>query len=216
MDGPEIELWSWNLDGADGGAPDVGIHSDAERERAARLRIACVRERWLAAHVLTRRALSGYVGASPASLAFTTAASGKPALVGHGGVEFSLSHSCGRALLAATRSGPVGVDIEMVRPISNVTGLARWWLTGDAVDRIGALPREEQLGAFFRYWVVTEAAVKATGSGLSGMNSISVDLSGETPAVMVREGTEAHAITVLRLWEPTPGFVASLALLRHR
>jgi phosphopantetheinyl transferase len=89
-------------------------------------------------------------------------------------------------------------------------------LTADAAARIRVLPREEQLGAFFRYWVVTEAAVKAAGSGLSGMNSISVDLSGETPAVMVREGTEADAITVLRLWEPAPGFVASLALLGHR
>lgn len=216
MDRPDIELWSWDLDGAGGGAPDVGILSDAERERAARLRIACVRERWLASHVLTRRALGGYVGASPASLTFTVGASGKPALVGHGGVEFSLSHSCGCALLAATRSGPVGVDIEMVRPISNLTGLARSWFTADAADRIGVLPREEQLGAFFRYWVVTEAAVKAAGTGLSGLNSIAVDLSGEAPAVIVREGPDAPAITVLRLWEPAPGFVASLALLRRR
>jgi 4'-phosphopantetheinyl transferase len=216
MGAPAIELWNWDLDGVGARATDVGILSDAERERAARLRIASVRERWVAAHVLTRRALADYVGASPASLAFTSGGSGKPALVGYGGVEFSLSHSGGRVLLAATRSGPVGVDIEMVHPISNLTRLARRWFTAAAADRIAVLPREEQLAAFFRHWVVTEAAVKAAGSGLSGIASIAVDLSGETPAVTLRKGAQARAITVIRLWEPAPGFVASLALLHRR
>jgi 4'-phosphopantetheinyl transferase len=216
MGGPAIELWNWGLDGADANATDVGILSDAERERAARLRSATVRERWIAAHVLTRRALADYVGASPASLAFTSGGSGKPALVGHAGVEFSLSHSCGRVLLAATRSGPIGVDIEMLHPISNLTGLARRWFTAAAADRIAALPAEEQLAAFFRHWVVTEAAVKAAGSGLSGIASVAVDLSGEAPAVTLRDRADGRAITVIRLWEPAPCFVASLALLRRR
>jgi 4'-phosphopantetheinyl transferase len=216
MDGPGIELWNWNLDGGNGRTPDVGILSYAERQRAARLRIARVRERWLAAHVLTRRALAGYVGASPESLEFSVGGSGKPALVGHGGVEFSLSHSYGRALLAATRSAPVGVDIEMVRPIPNLTALARRWLTAAAADRIEVLLPEQQPDAFFRHWVVTEAALKATGSGLSGTASIAVDLSGEAPAVSLDEDVEARAISVVSLWEPAPGFVGALVLLRRR
>ncbi|MET0449511.1 MAG: hypothetical protein ABW004_13945 [Aeromicrobium sp.] len=67
---------------------------------------------------------------------------GKPHVVmpdGHAQLHVSLSRSAGLALVAVTDAGPVGVDVEAVRP------------------EIEDLPA----------WVRTESLVKATGHGLT-------------------------------------------------
>jgi len=78
-----------------------GLSAD-ERTRAARFHFARDRARFLRRRAALRHLLAGYAGREPHALVFAQGAHGKPALPATG-LEFSLSHSGGYAVLAVTR-----------------------------------------------------------------------------------------------------------------
>src|SRR5919107_90219 len=83
---------------------------------------------------------------------------GKPFLASHPEVHFSVSHSGDLYVVAITRAGPVGVDIERIREVAEAEHIARRWLHG-------ADPAH-----FFEHWTRREAHLKAIGTGLSGLD----------------------------------------------
>lgn len=83
---------------------------------------------------------------------------GKPFLASHPDVHFSVSHSGDLAIVGVTRAGPVGVDVERIRPVPEAEHIARRWLHG-------ADPAN-----FFDHWTRREAHLKALGIGLSGLD----------------------------------------------
>nr|MCU0624624.1 hypothetical protein [Gemmatimonadaceae bacterium] len=109
-----IDLWTVDLAGP---APSEALLSPAERARADRFRFARDRHRYLVAHDAMRRILGAALGVAPGALVFDHGPQGKPALAGSPGVHFNLSHSEDLAVLAVTTRGPIGVDVEAVRPI---------------------------------------------------------------------------------------------------
>ena len=74
------------------------------------------------AHI--RRALAEICGVPAAAIQFVVGPQGKPALVGHPGVDFNLSHSEGWAILATSDGIPVGIDIEGEREAISDSGIA--------------------------------------------------------------------------------------------
>jgi 4'-phosphopantetheinyl transferase len=146
----------------------LGVLDAAERERAARFVFERDRVRYLAAHVGMRHILARYLGAAPAELAFSEGLHGRPQLAGAwaGDLEFNLSHSGELALVAVTLHGPLGVDVEALRPMPDWRELAERYFTPEecaALVAAGADPQVE----FLRCWVRKEAALKSTGIGLS-------------------------------------------------
>jgi 4'-phosphopantetheinyl transferase len=97
--------------------------------------------------------------------------SGKPRLVG-AGLDFSVSHSGDQALIALSRAGPVGVDLEPPRtvrigePRRSQIALAGAALAGRRGDPpLGASEDAELL----RAWTRLEAWAKARGSGIGAL-----------------------------------------------
>lgn len=95
---------------------------------------------------------------------------GKPYLPQYPGIQFNLSHSgpWGACALSET---PVGVDLELVRPLrQNVAGR---FFTPTEQTFLARQPDPEQ--AFFRLWTRKESFIKALGKGLTmPLNSFSV------------------------------------------
>jgi 4'-phosphopantetheinyl transferase len=83
---------------------------------------------------------------------------GKPYLSTHPDVHFSITYSGDLALIAITRAGPVGIDIERVREVPEAAQISKRWLHG-------ADPAN-----FFDHWTRREAHLKALGVGLSGLD----------------------------------------------
>ncbi|MFE0171839.1 4'-phosphopantetheinyl transferase family protein [Streptomyces sp. NPDC059002] len=92
---------------------------------------------------------------------------GRPRLSGAGrGMHISLSHGRGVAAVAMTRAGPVGVDVETVRPLPALR-LARRWFTPEEAAWLRALPERRRPAAYFWLWTHKEAMGKALGTGLA-------------------------------------------------
>jgi 4'-phosphopantetheinyl transferase len=137
-----------------------------ERARAARFVREADRNAYVVAHGVLREVLSSYLGVAPARVRIRRGVHGKPSLEGTDrAVSFNLAHSGGRAIVAVTRDGPVGVDLECERDIEALA-LARHYFTEEETGAIMQRPAEARRAAFFRHWVAKEAVLKGVGTGL--------------------------------------------------
>jgi 4'-phosphopantetheinyl transferase len=140
--------------------------SGEERERADRFRFEIDRRRFMAAHVALRRVLAEHTGLQPHALCLVAGRYGKPSLVDQPGVQFSLSHSQTLALIAVGTRGPLGADIELLRPVPDAAVLAERHFTRRENAALAALPARERERAFLVCWTRKEACLKAIGLGL--------------------------------------------------
>ncbi|MGE0202760.1 MAG: 4'-phosphopantetheinyl transferase superfamily protein [Hyphomicrobiaceae bacterium] len=128
------------------------------RSRDARLARAALR--------LLVRAIAGEAHAAQ-PLARTPA--GKPMLPGSG-LEISLSHSGGLALVAVSTAGAIGVDLECPRTVT-LDGWRRPALEA-AAAALSPAPLAGVAGTDARFlaaWVRLEALAKARGDGIAGL-----------------------------------------------
>jgi 4'-phosphopantetheinyl transferase len=82
-------------------------------------------------------------------------------------VEFNISHSGGRVLLAATCGMAVGVDLEVPRPGVEFEELLRRFFSAEEFAEWQSLPTALRTAGFYHLWTRKEAVVKAVGRGLS-------------------------------------------------
>jgi 4'-phosphopantetheinyl transferase len=161
-----IRVWTWSLGPSAVQALGLlDILSDEERSRARRLVRPQDSVNFVAAHAGVRQILGEALGLSPATLQFVTSAHGKPALATHCDLHFNLSHSGDVAVLAVSRSGPVGVDVEIMRALS--PGLAGEILVRGEADRLQAVPDSLRAQSLLAYWVAKEAVMKLHGDSQS-------------------------------------------------
>lgn len=126
---------------------------------------------------------------------------GKPRLRRRHGLEFSLSHSEGLALVAVAKR-PVGVDVEAIRPRRGLRALAERALPAADVAAFAAAPAAEQPAIFYGAWVRLEARLKCLGTGLGepvGSTAIAarnLELASEYAAAVAIAGGETGPVTV--------------------
>jgi 4'-phosphopantetheinyl transferase len=134
---------------------------------------------------------------------------GRPVVAG--GPQLSVSHSGDRVAVAFAAAGPVGVDVEAIRPLDE--GIERHVLapTESAAEASGGF----DVGKLLSYWTRKEAIVKATGDGLRApMRDITVSAPAEPPRLVAwpNRAEVADRITLHTL-DPGPGYFACLALI---
>ena len=181
-------------------AGQVFLLNDAERARRARMARADDRDRFTLGAVLLRTTVGEMTGTDPADVVVDRhcptcgAQHGVPRLP-RTGLHASISHSHQVAVVALTRAGLVGVDIEAVRPFDFRSTLST---VCSAVER----PNVASVADYYQYWTRKEAVLKATGDGLDRpMIDVIVTPPGEYPAlVSCRNGaTPACAMADLEL-----------------
>ena len=144
-----------------------------EQERAERLIREDGRRRYLRSHAALRSILAKY---TDVPLEFSLGQHGKPYLSSSPELNFNLSHSSERALIAFSRDVEVGVDIERLRPLERCLDLAERFFPPADFESLSEVPPEGREAAFFERWTVIEAKLKARGIGLYGAGA---DLDGE-------------------------------------
>jgi 4'-phosphopantetheinyl transferase len=118
-----------------------------------------------ATRAVLRSILAGLLGVAPASLRFERSEHGKPGLAGAGGIAFNVSHAKSHSLIALSRAGDIGCDIEDRFTDEDVSGFGPLILHPRELDAMQALAAQDRVEAFRRYWVRKEAVLKAAGSG---------------------------------------------------
>jgi 4'-phosphopantetheinyl transferase len=145
------------------------VISPEEAARAKRFRSALDRVRYIVQHGVLRSLLAGYLGCGPRQADICSSVHGKPCLAcedGWGSKEFSLSHSGAYAAFAFGRYSSIGVDIEEIREIPEVTGIVAQHFTPREKAEILTCPIEGRLKIFYRFWTRKEPVFKAQGEGL--------------------------------------------------
>jgi 4'-phosphopantetheinyl transferase len=195
--------------------------SPDEKQRALKFHFQRECDRFIVSRGLLRAILSCYLSQAPDQIRFAYNEFGKPALrniVGHGSLEFNLSHADNLALFAISQRRRVGIDVERMRAdLANPT-VAKHFFSASEQDDLETLPPEEWQRGFFTCWTRKEAFVKAQGEGLSiPLTQFDVSLLPEEAAALltVRNcGTDASKWS-LREIPVGSDYVAALAVEGH-
>jgi 4'-phosphopantetheinyl transferase len=212
----QVHVWLVSLDEPQGTVEKLArILSDDERQRAGRYLRDEIRRRFVVGRARLRQLLGQYLHQAPERFQFSYTSLGKPFLprsVYGGRIEFNLSNSRERALIALTAGGELGVDIEYIHPLSDHVQIARRYFAPEEIEALVGLPEARQLAAFFNGWTRKEAILKAVGKGLSfPLNRVVVTLSPEVPARLLSLGGDSPDRFRLLALAPEPGYVAALA-----
>lgn len=168
-----------------------------------------------------RVVLGGYLRHPAECLDFEIGDAGKPRLRGRQGLYFNLSHSGEAMALAISREVEVGVDIEAIRDVRDVEGLAESFFTETEWVALPAEGDSRRAAEICGIWTIKEACAKAVGQGLL------LDLTKIAPCCSpassrlhtgVFEAVYdvcARGHHLVYRWAPLPGYVAALALAKQ-
>lgn len=162
----EVHLWVVDISDETGDSQQYRVAcTPDERDRASRFRNPVDGDRYLAAHGALRLILADYLSCLPRDIFIRTHEHGKP-FVAESTIEFNLSHSGTKALIAAASERHVGVDVERIRSIPDMEAVLARIATAEECDAFKTLNLTEQVAEFFRMWTRTEALCKLGGTGL--------------------------------------------------
>jgi 4'-phosphopantetheinyl transferase len=149
-----------------------------------RLRGEALQTRFTVAHATVRQILGACLQVPPQAVTFTAGANGKPAVTGLP-LAFNLSHSGDLAVCAVAAGGQLGVDVEVIRPVSDADDLSsRYFASDEARSFCGC--RRRAPARVFGVWTRKEAFLKAPGEGMSRpLDSFAVSV-GPEPARLVK------------------------------
>jgi 4'-phosphopantetheinyl transferase len=212
---PEVHpgVWMWLVD-LDAPEPDANsaLLSSDEIARAARFVFDHHRRRFVAGRAALRRILGAEIGRAPETLAFEYSAAGKPSLP-NCAVCFNLSHSDRWALVAVTRIGAVGVDIEKRRPLADVLRLAQTAFSSNELEELRGIAPSAREEAFYTGWTRKEAYIKARGDKLSLLGDFDVSLASDRPRLTRVAGAAAEPERwALTSFVPLEGYAGALCV----
>ena len=164
-----VDLWKVDLDESAKGS-EAGVLSADEILRANRFHFENDRVHFVRCRCALRSLLARYLTLPAEEIRFEYMASGKPQLAAEqnpSALQFNVSHSAGRALIAVGSKHRLGIDIEKVRDDVDTAALAERFFSLRERSGLRVLPNHLRASAFFACWTRKEAFLKATGDGLS-------------------------------------------------
>ncbi len=192
-----IEIWHWPLTLADDIAREqhAAVLSPDETQRANKLLSVTHRDEFIAARAGLRRIVANALETDAATLVFSYGPHGKPVLESAAiepPLHFNIAHSGGHAVLALSRSGEVGIDIEQHRDVD--IRIAKRYFTDREWQIISTAEGAKQRELFFRCWVLKEAVLKATGDGIQrGLDTFEVSLDEKPARILLMDGSDTEA-----------------------
>lgn len=213
----EVHVWRLTVEAASPALRQLeSVLSEDERTRAGRFRFERDRNCYVAARGSLRRLLGSYLGQSPEDVCFGYTAYEKPYLHANTSgspLHFNASHSHGLILLAFSRAGEIGVDVEMIRREFSGDEIAQRYFSARELAELRRLPADLHARAFFLCWTRKEAYIKARGAGMQiPLDSFSVSL---TPGAAVSLESEDQGAWTLHSIEPGRGYAGAAVVRRN-
>lgn len=169
----EVHLWIISFEKLD--LPPAELHaqlSEDERIRAQGFFFQKDAESFVYRRALLRLLLGSYLQQDPATIQLCYSPQGKPFVNGSGQhhLKFSLSFSERMLLFAFTRNLELGVDIEAIHPLTDLTRLVESFFTAREIKLFHKLPEARRLETFYSLWTGKEACIKALDKDLSWLS----------------------------------------------
>ena len=213
--GRNVHIWTLRVEASDSVAANLeSVLTPEEKERAARFRFESLRRSFVVTRGVLRCLLGRYSDVHPSRIRFNYGLKGKPALAPATGIEFNTTHSDGVAVFGFTLGCPIGLDLERIRPLSDIQQIAEHFFCSEEAAEIMSSRPDERERAFFHCWTRKEAYIKATGDGLSvPLDSFRVTLQPDEPAGFIHLGHDRNAANAWRLHDLclVSGYAAALA-----
>lgn len=154
----------------------VQLLSRAERDRYNSYSNGVVSRRFAAGRAVLREMLGSLQGTLASAVRIIEGPFGKPALAGDAAslpLWFSVAHCEDLLLVALSRQGEVGVDVERTRPIEFWERVAdRTLAPAERAQLLRSVERGEDADqVFLRHWCRVEAELKAMGCGIQGIEA---------------------------------------------
>jgi len=197
------------------------ILSPDEKLRAERFHFEHDRKRFIIRRGQLRIILSRYLDIDPGQIQFCYGHYGKPLLsedLNKRMLRFNLTHSHGLALYAIARNREVGIDLELIRPITQSKEIVEQYFSPQENAIFMALPSTEKQKAFLTCWTRKEAYTKARGEGLfMPLDRFDVSLVPGEPAALSSAGGNPRDTSSWSLREiaTKPGYVAAAVVEGH-
>lgn len=182
---------------------------------------------WRIPYVLSQRRaplvalLASYLDIPQAAIALDEDARGKPHLAHSAStrvdgalLEFNWSHSGDYALVALSRSGAVGVDIERLGKKLRAIEIARRFFDSEEADTLAALDSDVRDHAFIGLWCAKEAVLKAAGEGLSfGLARLAFAHAADADWNLATADPTLGGVRDWQVWgfDPVPGYRGCVA-----
>jgi 4'-phosphopantetheinyl transferase len=208
----EVHIWSACLSKNESKATYFSaLLSGDERERASCFKFSRDQKRYTISRGILRSLLAAYLGETPQKIEIAYGLWGKPCLPKEKVLSFNLSHSGDYVLYALTQGYEVGIDLEYIDETLGLEDMARSIFSIEEFSYWCALPSEEKVHTFFKYWVLKEAFLKASGKGwleskytlaLTGIN----DLKQEQKSGLLKDDKIAYSYS----FESIPGYASAL------
>jgi 4'-phosphopantetheinyl transferase len=185
-----------------------------ERNRARRFRFHHLYTSFVIARGALRYLLGHYLNCDPAKVSLVYGLKGKPAVEPPSILQFNMTHSGDLAMIALTVRREVGLDVERIRPLSDMEQIANHFFCPEEASEVMSVPQTDRERAFFLCWTRKEAYIKATGEGLSApLASFRVTVHPDVPPRFLyvqHNETEAKSWTLHDL-QVAAGYAAALA-----
>jgi 4'-phosphopantetheinyl transferase len=182
----EIQIWLFNLESIDHNRFFWKRNLDEEEiARSNRYLVEQDRLRFLAGRDILRHLISRYTGIDPAEINYLTNPYGKLFLPFQP-FTFNNSNTQDRIVFAFTMEEEIGVDIEYVRPILDISGLIDFCFSQEEKAGLSFLSPTSHLEAFYHVWTQKEALLKAQSKGLTqSLQDFSVSIDPGKPGKLL-------------------------------
>jgi 4'-phosphopantetheinyl transferase len=179
----EVQLWQIQLSGTSSLIEHYStLLSPSEQAHASRFRHGQAREHFTVGRACLKILLGSALAVDSRSIKIETGPNGKPEtrLLNGDKIFFNVAHSKDTILIALSRQGLVGVDVEYLDRLTDIMEVARSNFTEDEIASLAAIAEPEARNrTFYRYWTRKEAVAKADGRGLL-LSLSSFDVSHDT------------------------------------
>jgi 4'-phosphopantetheinyl transferase len=218
--GSDVHVWVINLEASPSCVRELSstLSSD-EKDRAANFNFEHLTTRFCVGRGLLRAFLGAYLATAPRDIEFLYGRCGKPFVAGVDAFQFNVAHSENMAVYAFAWGCELGVDIERVRDLQDIAGIARHFFCPEEVADLNCVSARERRDSFFACWTRKEAYIKATGEGLSAsLDSFRVALQPrETPCFVHINGSTSDAgLWSLHSFRPNEEHIGALAFQDRR
>ena len=167
--------------------------------------------RLLAAHSALRTILAETLDCDPAELRIERDPMGRPVLADHA-LSFNLSTSRGHGLVGLATDARIGVDLEVLRPVTAAAGIAAEHFSSGELDLWRDVAAGGRDRCFLRCWTRKEACAKSLGVGLR-IPPAAIDAGCEAAArhaeIPLRGGVARCLVTSV---DPGPHLLGAVAL----